>query len=241
MKALSKFKSVALAVAALAGFAVQPAQAAGLYVGIQKSVQFTGNYNPAPSGVTADYDTLWNLSSPTAWFGTIMASSPGTVTATYLGQESGYLNSYSLDFFSNMLLETDKVGKSVTANVTSTVMPFALDFSFNTKASNGYVEKVSNGQVFSKLSPSFAILGDYLQQQSAKIKVGKDRNGKTIYETRTFDYILGFNDSWIGDADFDDFVVGINFAPTPVPLPAAAWLFGSALLGFITISNRRKV
>ena len=26
-----------------------------------------------------------------------------------------------------------------------------------------------------------------------------------------------------------------------VPLPAAAWLFGSALLGFMTVSNRRKV
>jgi hypothetical protein len=29
--------------------------------------------------------------------------------------------------------------------------------------------------------------------------------------------------------------------PPPVPLPAAAWLFGSALLGFVSLSNRRKV
>ena len=29
--------------------------------------------------------------------------------------------------------------------------------------------------------------------------------------------------------------------PSPVPLPAAAWLFGSALFGFISLSNRRKV
>jgi hypothetical protein len=28
---------------------------------------------------------------------------------------------------------------------------------------------------------------------------------------------------------------------SPVPLPAAAWLFGSALFGFIAISNRRKI
>lgn len=27
----------------------------------------------------------------------------------------------------------------------------------------------------------------------------------------------------------------------PVPVPAAAWLFGSALIGFVTISNRRRV
>lgn len=29
--------------------------------------------------------------------------------------------------------------------------------------------------------------------------------------------------------------------PTATPLPAAGWLFGSALLGFVTLSNRRKV
>jgi hypothetical protein len=29
--------------------------------------------------------------------------------------------------------------------------------------------------------------------------------------------------------------------PSAVPLPAAAWLFGSALFGFMTLSNRRKV
>lgn len=30
-------------------------------------------------------------------------------------------------------------------------------------------------------------------------------------------------------------------SPTATPLPAAAWLFGSALLGFVSLSNRRKV
>lgn len=29
--------------------------------------------------------------------------------------------------------------------------------------------------------------------------------------------------------------------PPAVPLPAAAWLFGSVLLGFVSLSNRRKV
>lgn len=35
------------------------------------------------------------------------------------------------------------------------------------------------------------------------------------------------------------FIAGPEVAP--VPLPAAAWLFGSALLGFVSLSNRRKV
>lgn len=29
--------------------------------------------------------------------------------------------------------------------------------------------------------------------------------------------------------------------PSPVPIPAAAWLFGTALIGFISVSRRRKV
>ena len=29
--------------------------------------------------------------------------------------------------------------------------------------------------------------------------------------------------------------------PSPVPLPAAAWLFASALFGFVVVANRRKV
>jgi hypothetical protein len=29
--------------------------------------------------------------------------------------------------------------------------------------------------------------------------------------------------------------------PSPVPLPAAVWLFGSALVGFVTVSNRRRI
>jgi hypothetical protein len=232
MKTYPALKSSLAALATVSAMLMSGmAAASGLYVDIQKSVAFSGDYNPAPIGVTADYDSQWKASAPTAWFGTIMATSPGTVTATYLGQESGYVNSYSLEFFTNMLLETDAVGRTVSANVSSAVTPFALDFSFNTKSGSGYQEKVGNGQVFSVMSPSFAILGDYLKSQTATI------NGVS----KTFDYILGFNDSWTGDADFDDFVVGINYAPTPVPLPAAAWLFGSALLGFIAVSNRRKV
>lgn len=45
------------------------------------------------------------------------------------------------------------------------------------------------------------------------------------------------------DSDFPLFDVGINGELTPinpVPLPAAAWLFGSALLGFVGFSRRKR-
>jgi hypothetical protein len=48
----------------------------------------------------------------------------------------------------------------------------------------------------------------------------------------TFDYLLGFNDSFTGDADYDDFVVGINFvAAVPEPETYAMLLAGLGLLG----------
>lgn len=197
------------------------ASASGLYIDGLSGPLVINGYNPAPA--TANYTS--------GYFGKVMASSPGTVTATYLGQESGYVNSYSLDFFSNMLLESHTPGTEVSALITGAA-PILLDFSFNTKNNSGnYIGEVANGNVFSVNSPSFAILGNYLASQTATI----------AGQARTFDYILGFNDSYTGDADFDDFVVGINFKPSVVPLPAAAWLFGSALFGFMMVSNRRKV
>ena len=56
----------------------------------------------------------------------------------------------------------------------------------------------------------------------------------------TFQYLLGFNDSYNGDADYDDFVVGVNFVTAPVPEPEtyAMLLAGLALVGFST--RRRK-
>jgi hypothetical protein len=65
--------------------------------------------------------------------------------------------------------------------------------------------------------------------------------------TYLFDYLLGFNDSYVkgkvsklGDSDYDDFVVGVSFTPSPVPLPAALplMLSGIGILGFA--SRRRK-
>jgi len=50
---------------------------------------------------------------------------------------------------------------------------------------------------------------------------------------------LGFNDSYRGDADYDDFVVGVNFVAAPVPEPQtyAMLLAGLGLIGF---SARRR-
>jgi hypothetical protein len=40
-----------------------------------------------------------------------------------------------------------------------------------------------------------------------------------------------------GDSDFNDIVLEVNVSP--IPIPAAAWLFGSGLLGLIGIARRK--
>ena len=43
----------------------------------------------------------------------------------------------------------------------------------------------------------------------------------------------------IGDIGFD-YILTLNVAPSAVPLPAAAWLFGSALFGLFGLKRRQK-
>ncbi len=163
------------------------------------------------------------------------ALSDGVFSATYLGQESGYNTGFSFEKTGYRLGKAMKPGTAnydIALNEYSTightiytdVQTGILDFWFRDDH-GGYVG--NDGEKYRKGS-SFAILA-----------------GQCITVYGCFNYILGFDDSGGGsDRDFDDFVVGVNLSPSnlpPVPLPAAAWLFGSALMGFVVLSNRRKV
>ena len=51
---------------------------------------------------------------------------------------------------------------------------------------------------------------------------------------------ISFTDTFIGTAfDQDELSMGFNYSITAIPVPAAAWLFGSGLLGLIGISRRK--
>lgn len=48
--------------------------------------------------------------------------------------------------------------------------------------------------------------------------------------------LIGLNDNGSSDGDFDDIILAAT--PTATPIPAAAWLLGSGLLGLIGIRRR---
>jgi PEP-CTERM motif len=180
-------------------------QAGTLEISNSNPVNFN-NFDGQPLSITgAENSGLW---------GSLFTTSAGVFSVTYLGNESGYVNNFSLDSAGGTLLESDSLGRKISKFVDSGT----VGFSFSDNASSGHTFRNGGGQ---HNSFGFAIL-----------KGQTNRYG-------SFDYILGFNDSYSGDADYDDFVVGVNFNSVPVPEPETyAMLFAG--IGLIGLSARRR-
>ncbi|MBU0621556.1 MAG: PEP-CTERM sorting domain-containing protein [Gammaproteobacteria bacterium] len=169
-----------------------------------------------PSAISFSYydgqpQTVTGTLSQGFW-GSIFATGSGIFTATYLGNESGYVDKFSLGFGDGRLLESNVVGTSISMGIDAGT----VDFSFSDTEGLGH--KFRNGDAqFDAFG--FAIMAGQTNQYGS------------------FDYILGFNDLYAGDTDYDDFVVGINFAPVPEPQTYAMILAGLGLLG---VSFRRR-
>lgn len=187
--------------------------------------------NPSTATVNGTFDPQ-TITTPGLSFqyGTLMATGAGTFTFTYLGNESGYTNAFSLNLGSaGMLTESSALGSSVSLLVGGgSLMP---SFTFLTTSPTG-LASASNGQSFSDNSnPSFAIISN--------------RGGGNVMASYGggsygFQYVLGFNDAFSGDRDFDDYKVGVNFVAAPVPEPStyALMLAGLAAVGFM--ARRRR-
>lgn len=53
-------------------------------------------------------------------------------------------------------------------------------------------------------------------------------------------FAFGFEPSSIATIEKTDAVLTLGLTPTAIPIPAAAWLFGSGLLGLVGIARRKK-
>jgi len=166
-------------------------------------VTFSG-YDGQPLSITGDQNS--------GFWGSLVTTSAGIFSATYLGNESGYVNNFAFGL-GGVLLEMSALGTTISQEVGSGLVAFS--FSDN----SGLGHTFNNGD--QQQNPfGFAIL-----------------NGQTN-KYGNFDYLLGFNDSYIGDADYDDFVVGIKFvSAVPEPETYAMLLAGLGLIGF---SARRR-
>lgn len=142
------------------------------------------------------------------------------VTVTFLGKDAGHLNQLFVD--GNLVLDS----LAPTASVRG---PFqggngALNFSFKDTNDNASVPNGGNPLVYA----SYVVFGSFDQAGafSAYTKGGE------------FDYVLGFNDNWHFDKDYNDMVIGINVSPVPEADTYALMLAGLGVMGFV--AKRRK-
>lgn len=133
----------------------------------------------------------------------------GKVKFTYLGQESGYWDKFKSTFGAGTatITEAAALGTSISTHVPDITAAGLLPFWFTD----------NHGGVFHNGDAQTPVLGFAIMQGQT------NQYGK-------FDYLIGFNDGFQADADYDDFVVGVSSVPLPAALPLMA--SGLGLLGF---------
>ena len=141
-------------------------------------------------------------------FGQLSTTQNTTIKFTFLGKEAGNTNSLLLNgvVAAGSTTNTATVGDSFLLNANTGVVNFGFTGNGGLTASN-----TNNPEV------NIAFIEN--------VDLVVDAAGNP------FDFLVGFNDGGSDDADFDDTVFGVSEV-SAVPVPAAAWLFGSALIGF---------
>lgn len=137
-----------------------------------------------------------------------------TVTYTYLGQESGFIDKFYNTLSGTQLLESNPVGTSV-SSVVNTVGPLSFKFEGDTG--------------------KFAFNGGHWDKGTSIGLIGTNM----LVGSTTYAYVLGYNDSagarHLGD--WDDFVIGVSVVPEPETY--AMLLIGLGLVGF-SISKQKQ-
>ncbi|MCM5682102.1 PEP-CTERM sorting domain-containing protein [Schlegelella sp. S2-27] len=190
---------------------VTTAASAQLSVSGGSDITFSG-YNGTPATFTG------TLNSGTR-NGLLDSGLGGALTITFLGKDDAW-HTNTLTFGDLVLNnQTTGVGSSYTIDVAAG----ALDFLFT---------DTTDGDVAPNGGPSSAYAG-YVVTPGSAVAEGNPAFGK-------YDFILGFNDGHIYDADYDDLVVGISLVPVPEPETYALMLAGLGAVGFMARRRRRQ-
>ena len=219
MENLMKRAALALVLLGVAGVAN-----AGLSFSVLSSgVARTEAFNTDNAAVTTALGGLAAVAvGSTLDLGYLTTDQAGTVSYSYLGQESGFSDKF-------YKLSTDGVPALLESSPLYSTVSLAtgvgkLDYKFE-----------GDGGKFAKNNVSS------MAEWSTGTSIGLLGTNKTI-DGHFYQYVIGYNDS-AGAAtlgDWDDFVIGVNFtAAIPEPETYAMLLAGLGLLGFA--ARRRKL
>jgi len=158
----------------------------------------------------------------------VILTGAANLTYTYIGKEAGSTNAFLAgpSFFLTESYMGNLATDSGSTIETSQSAGF-LDFSFVGLGTCC----VDPGSITNGFGSTEDLLGaGYFPVNDSLAFAVSVLSPKSLY--------LMFGDGY-GDSDFDDMVVRVDVSA--VPVPAAFWLFGTALIGFIGMSRRTKV
>ena len=193
-------------------------QASAAIVSLSVSGGTTGNtiplnfYTPAISPIPGAIAGT----TPITEFGVgggLQVSGPAIVHFQYLGFDAGFSNSFGSGLSTLFTTASSLVGDTaeVVAGGSGTV-----PFFFHTNDGGSPLTGYNGGPIPSPLSIAFADLGD-----GSFLALFNDGGGNPT-----------------DDKDYNDMIVRVSVSP--VPLPAAAWLLISAVLGLVSFSRIRR-
>jgi len=184
------------------------------------SQDIPSDWNPSNAPVVDEKIIIFQGAGEGIWL-----NGPANLVYTYIGKEAGSTNASRTSLASDPFFKTDETTFGATFETSASSAGY-LDFIFEglgtccvTKGT--FTNGTGNSGDNMGLSLAVALINP----------LTSDPSPSTLY------LMLG---DGFGDTDYDDMVVKVE-AFSAVPVPAAIWLFGTALIGFVGLSRRTSL